>query len=360
MDIYQTYFMLAAVEEMPLEHRFFRRRYFPTNKMFDVFGSPNVLADFKENTQKKAPFVLPRVGGIPVTRDGFSTFMLEPANISVSMPLTIDQLNQRQFGESLLSDRSPADRAKIFLMGDLQKLGEMIERSEEILSVKTIMDNGTIMRHRTDNPEIYEDVGAKFYDGENNPALFTPAAAWTHSKYVDGKWEPGSWYYDICAMVQSLKSAGRPVSEILVSDDVGNFLMEDGWILTMLDNRNVNMGGISPAELTVDEYQLGTFNFKGRRLPIIVSCGTYENDSGADVHYLPSGTVIAISPNCGRGLYGAVTQVEGKAYKTYKGMRVPNHIVTEKPPMIETELTSRPLFVPIRSNPWRVAKNVLG
>ena len=360
MDIYSTYFMLAAVEEIPLEHRFFRKRYFPTNKMFDVFGSPNVLADFTESTQKRAPFVLPRIGGIPVTRDGFSSFMIEPANISVSMPLTIDQLNQRQFGESLLSNRSPADRAKIFLMGDLQKLGEMIERSEEIFSIKTIMDNGTIMRHRTDNPDIYEDIGANFYDGDNNPALFTPAQPWTNSVFENGAWKPGNWYNDICAMIQSLKGAGRPVTEILVSDDVGNFLMNDGWILAMLDNRRAEMGGIDPTELTVDEYQIGTFNFKGRRLPIIVSNGTYEDDNGVDVPYMPNGTVIAISKNCGRGLYGAVTHIEGKQYKTYKGMKVPHHIVTERPPAIETELTSRPLFVPLRANPWRVAKNVFG
>lgn len=350
--------MLAAVEEMPLEHRFFRKRYFPTNKMFDVFGSPNVLADFKENKQKKAPFVLPRVGGVPVTRDGFGTAMLEPANISVSMPLTIDQLNQRQFGESLLSERSPADRARLFLMEDLHTLGEMIERSEEIFAIKTIMDNGTVMRHRTENPDIYEDIGATFYDGDNNPALFTPAKAWTHSTFANGAWKPGSWYYDICAMIQSLKHTGRPVTEILCADDVGNFLMEDGWILAVLDNKNVDMGGINPTELTADEYQIGTFNFKGRRLPIIVSCGTYEDDNGSDVPYLPDGTVIAISKNCGKGLYGAVTQIEGENYVTHKGMRVPNHIVTKKPPAIETELTSRPLFAPLRANPWRVAKKV--
>ena len=31
MDIYSTYYMLAALEEMPLEHNFFKSRYFPTN-----------------------------------------------------------------------------------------------------------------------------------------------------------------------------------------------------------------------------------------------------------------------------------------------------------------------------------------
>ena len=67
-----------------------------------------------------------------------------------------------------------------------------------------------------------------------------------------------------------------------------------------------------------------------------------------------------ISPNCGRGLYGAVTQMENDGeFHTYAGMRVPQHIFTVRPPAKETQLTARPLFVPNRPNPWRVAKNVL-
>lgn len=361
MDIYSTYFMLAAVREIPLEQTFFKNRYFPTDNTMDIFGTSRVLADYKEETQKRAPFVLPRIGSIPGTRDGFSTAELEPANISVSMPLTLDQLQQRGFGESLLSQATPAERERHFLVHDLSDLSTRISRSEELLAVQTILNNGTTMRHRTDRVDVYEDIGVKFYDGSNNPAEFTPSAGWEHSTYANGTWTPGNWYADICAMIHSLTHSGRAVTEILVAEDVGNFLMEDGWVLAMLDNRRADMGRIDPKELTPFVYQIGSFNFKGRVLPILVSNGTYEDENGVDTAYVPAGTVIAIAPNVGRGLYGGVTQMETDGhFHTYAGKRVPQHIFTIRPPARETQLSCRPLFVPKRINPWRVAKNVLG
>lgn len=360
MDIYSTYFMLAAVEEIPLEHTFFRTRYFPTNLAMDVFGTSRVLADYREGSQKRAPFVLPRIGSIPGTRDGFSTYELEPANIAESMPLTLDQLQKRNFGESLLSNATPADRERYFLINDLAELNLRISRSEELLAVKTILDNGTVMRHRTDREDVYVDVGVQFYDGDDNPALFTPAAPWEHSTYLNGTWTPGNWYADLCAMIQALVSTGRSAREIVVSQDVGDFLMNDGWVLAMLDNRRVEMGRIAPTALTEFEHEIGSFNFHGRILPIIVSDGTYE-ENDVDVPYLPAGTVIVTAPDCGKGLYGGVTQMELDGhFHTYAGMRVPQHIFTIRPPARETQLTSRPLFAPKRANPWRVAKNVLG
>lgn len=51
MDIYSTYFMLAAVREIPPEQHFFKDRYFPTDNAMDIFGTSRVLADYKEETQ---------------------------------------------------------------------------------------------------------------------------------------------------------------------------------------------------------------------------------------------------------------------------------------------------------------------
>lgn len=360
MDIYSTYYMLAAVRELPIEHTFFRNRYFPTNQAMDIFGTSRVLADYKDDTQqKKAPFVLPRIGAIPGTRNGFKTYELEPANIAISMPLTLDQLQNRGFGESLLSNATPADRAQQLLIHDLQELSQRISRTEEFLAVHTILDNGTTMRHITDNADIYEDIGVKFYDGDDNPAAFTPSSDWAHSTYADGTWTPGNWYNDICTMIQMLTKHGRAASEIIVSQDVADFLMTDGWILAMLDNRRAEFGRIAPSELGTECYQLGTFNFKGRLMPILCYYATYEDDSGNDTPFIPDGTVIVTAPNCGKGLYGAVTQMENDGnFHTYAGMRVPQHIFTIRPPAKETQLTSRPLFVPLRTNPWTVAKNV--
>ena len=354
MDIYSTYYMLAAVKELRPEHTFFKRRYFPTNTAMDVFGASKVLADYKEGSQKKAPFVLPRIGGVSIAREGFSTYELEPANISISIPLTLDQLEKRNFGEAIMSNATPEQRAKMLLMGDLTELSARISRTEEFLSVQTMLNNGCIMRHQTEKEDVYEDVAVKFYDGENNPALYTPSTPWAHS--ADGKM--GNWYKDICNMISMLTNRGLTAKELIVGSDVGEFLLEDEWILKMLDSRRTEMGRIDPKELTDYVTQIGTFNFMGRNLTILVSDGSYE-EGGSDVPYVPNDSAIVTAPNCGKGLYGAVTQLEkdGK-YHTYAGARVPQHIFTIRPPVKEAQLTSRPLLAPKRKSPWSVAKNV--
>ena len=159
-------------------------------------------------------------------------------------------------------------------------------------------------------------------------------------------------------MLHSLPGRGLPAKELVVGSDVGEFLLEDEWILKMLDNRRAEMGRIDPKELTDYVTQIGTFNFMGRNLTILVSDGTYE-EGGNDVPYVPNGSAIVTAPNCGKGLYGAVTQLEkdGK-YHTYAGTRVPQHIFTLRPPVKEAQLTSRPLLVPKRKSPWSVAKKV--
>ena len=361
MNIYDTYYMLAAVEEVKPEHTFFKRRYFPTDLAMDVFGTSQVLADYKNTNQKRASFVLPRIGSVPVGRDGFDTYALEPANISISMPLTVDHLKNRGFGESLMSQLTPEDRAKRFLMGDLSELSARISRTEEVMAVQTMLENGSTMRHQTDKEGVYEDIGVKFYDGDNNPAQFTPTGAWTPSKKgADGEWILGSWYHDICAMVKMLTKRGLPARDLLLAQDLGEFILEDPWVMAAMDNRRMEFGRIEPTELTEYITDLGVLNFGGRKLEILISDGSYE-ENGEDVPYMPDGSVIVTAPGCGRGLYGAVTQMESDGeFHTHAGTRVPQHIWTMRPPTKEVQLTSRPLFVPNRVAPWSSAKVELG
>lgn len=356
MNIYDTLYMLAAIEELTPEPTFFKRRYFPTDMDLDVFGTSKVLADYKEGSRKAAPFVLPRIGPLPVGRSGFSTYELEPGNISISKPLTIDQLTKRGFGESIMSTATPEVRARRLLMGDLSDLSARVSRTEEWLACAVMLDNGCVMRHQTDDPEIYEDVPVQFYDGENNPALFTPAAAWEHG---EDEHTPGNWYWDVVKMIEMLTYRGKPATDLVVSHDVGAFLMQDPWIQYMMDNRRADYGAINPSELTDYVVSLGRFNFMGRRLEIFVNDGTFEDQNGADTPFLEDGSVIVTAPNCGKGLYGAVTQKEmDNQWHTHAGTRVPNHLSTIVPPADETVVSARPLLVPKTVSPWTSAKKV--
>ena len=360
MNIYDTYYLLAAVRAMRPEHTFFKRRYAPTDVNLDIFGTSKVLADYEDQAAKGAPFVLPRIGSVPVGREGFSTYELEPANISISMPLTIDQLTKRSFGEGLMSGMTPADRATKLQLEDLQKLNRRISHTEEWLTIATMLDNGCTMQHQTEREDVFEDVKVRFYDGDNNPALYTPASKWEHStKDSNGNIIKGNWYKDICNMVRMLTRAGLPASDLLMSGDVAEFIIDDIWTQSVLDNRRMEMGRIAPEELTEYVTVHGTLNFGGRNLLLIESNGSFVDKSGQNVQYIPDGSVIVTAPACARGLYGAVTQMEeDKQLHTRAGSRVPRHLCDVRTSTRETELTARPLIVPKSKNPWAVAKSV--
>lgn len=359
MDIHSTYYLLAAVRAMRPEHTFFKRRYFPTDLALDVFGTAKVLADYKGANQKAAPFVIPRIGSVSVGREGFSTYELEPANISLSRPLTLDQLTKRGFGESLMSGMTPAERATKFQLEDLQELSARISRTEEWLSITTMLDNGCVMQHQTEKAGVYENVAVKFYDGEDNPSLYTPAAKWVHSTVSNGVITRGKWYDDICNMVRMLTAAGLPATDLLMSSDVASFIMSDPWVIAALDNRRMEVGRIAPEELTEYVIEHGVLTFGGRKLSLIESCGSYEGADGNNVPYMPAGSVIVTAPACGKGLYGAVTQMEeDKQFHTRAGIRVPRHLCDVRTSTRETELTARPLLVPRRANPWVSAQDV--
>lgn len=257
-----------------------------------------------------------------------------------------------------MSTATPEMRARRLLMGDLSDLSARVSRTEEWLACQTMLDNGCVMRHQTDDPEIYEDVPVQFYDGENNPGLFTPGTPWTHTvKNADGTLTIGNWYFDVIKMIKMLTQRGRAATDLVVANDVGNFLMEDLWIIEMMDNRRADYGAINPKELTEYVTSLGRFNFGGRRLEIFVNDGTFEDETGKDTPFLEDGSAIVTAPNCGKGLYGAVTQKEMDAkWHTYAGTRVPNYLSTIVPPADETIVSSRPLLVPKTVSPWTSGK----
>lgn len=351
MNIYDTYFMLAAIREVPLMHTFFRDRYFPTNTMLDIFGTSRVFVDYKDGNKKLAPFVVPRIGGVSVLRQGFDTFELEPPNISLKRALSVDHLKGRGFGESLSSTMTPAAREAMLLLDDLRELSDRITRREEWMAVETILNNGCTMKHITDREDVFEEVEARFYRGTDNPALFTPATPWTSGD--------SGWRKDVTAMAKMLSARGLPATDLVVAPDVGEFIEEDAWFRERLDNRNMDYGSISPNELTNGTTLLGRLNFGGKVLSIIVSEETYEDESGNDVPYLPNGTVIITAPGCGHTIYGGVTQMEqDQNFYTHAGTRVPKHDADPKHDTKEVRVTSKPLMAPKNRNPWMVAKKV--
>jgi hypothetical protein len=346
--------MLAAVQEINPLHTFLRDRYFPTNDSTDLFATEDVLVEYRDGSKKLAPFVAPRKGGVTVLREGYRMERYTPPYIAPKRPMTADDLKKKGFGEALFSNLTPAQRQGALMMKDFEEMDIMIARREEAMAAETLLTNGCIMKHISDDLAGGEEMSIQFYDGEDNPAQFTPETDWSAAD--------ADILGDIYAVCEMLAAKGLASTDLIVSPDVGSAILANETILKMLDNRNINIGGVDPAELPNGVTKIARLNCKGHVVDVLQYSESYTNDAGENAPYIAAGKAIVTAPGCGRTLYGAVTQVEQSdgQFHTYTAKRVPKYYSDAKGNTRELYLTSCPLCIPNNKNAWYVINAING
>ncbi len=353
INIYQTKTMLAAVKQMAPATSFLRDRYFPTGAG-DLFPTDEVLVEFKDATgHKMAPVVLPRKGSVSVERDGYTTEKLTPALIAPSRPLTIDALNKKGFGENLFSDRTPAERQAEILVQDLADFDEMITTREEFIAAQCIFNNGYVLKQYADKYGTEaKDYELRFYGAEGNSAVYAPNYMWEDDTAAD-------ILGDLYQMIRMLTTKGNNATEVLLGSDVADVLLKNTTIQKLMDLERYNVGNIAPAELPQGAARLGRLNVRGRVIDLLTYDGTYIDEAGEVKSFVPANKIAVTAPGAGRGLYGAVTQMEQSdgQWHSYMGRRVPRYWA-EKDGR-ELTVSSRPLFVP-KTKDCFITAEVLG
>ena len=353
INIYQTKTMLAAIKQMAPATSFLRDRYFPTGAG-DLFPTDEVLVEFKDATgHKMAPVVLPRKGSISIEREGYTTEKMVPALIAPCRPLTIDDLNKKGFGENLFSDRTPAERQAEILVQDLADFDQLITTREEYIAAQCIFNNGYILKQHADKygENVAKDYEVRFYGEGGNSAVYAPSAMWgTEGADILG---------DLHQMIRMLTTKGNSASEVLLGSDVADALLKNATIQKLIDLERFNVGEINPTTLPQGAARLGRLNIRGRVIDLLTYDGTFVNEAGEVEYFVPAKKIAVTAPGAGRGLYGAVTQMEQSdgQWHSHMGRRVPRYW-SEKDGR-ELTVSSRPLFVP-KTKDCFITAEVLG
>lgn len=358
-DIYDTIFMMACVREKPKVYSFLKDRYFQRT---EAFQTEKVFVDFDDGEGDiMAPFVIPRVGKVPMDRVGYETRELAPSYIAPSRPLTVDLLTRRRAGESIVSTMTPEQRARAYLVEDLDFLDRTITRREEWMCAQTMLHNACHMEHVGDRIDADKTIPMDVYyyeQGGHNRGVFEPSAKWA----VGTATKRGTWYSDVCRLAADLCESGRNAADLIVGADVGEMILSDPWVVSMMDNRRITLGTIDPRWQENGAVYIAQLNFSGIMLDIFVYRGTYQEMVGRKLvtrTYIPKTAALIAAPGTGILRYGAVTQVEmDKQLYTRTGSRVPKHLVDEVSNQEETILTARPLASPIMKAPWRACEDV--
>ena len=359
VNILDTYYMAGLWEGLSPVNTFFRDRYFPTGAG-DIYAANKVLVEYRDGDNEMAPFMVLDADPINVKRKGYEIHDYEPTCIKQARNLTADQLKLRGFGEAILSNSTEEERAAKLVSEDLALLERRITRTEEYLCAQTMINNGFTVQEHLDETHT-RTVQVKFYDplGSNDGA------------YTITQWGAGTTFADVAAdieaMCDALSERGLPVVDLVIGRKVRDFLLSMSDFRDLVNKQSgiiVTEGGIRQ---TLSRYQgvtfLGTINFNGYDLNVIVSNEQYSAVSGGSVvrtNYFPATSMMVTAPAAGHLMYAHIVHMdENGDVQTITGKRVPDLFVDRKRKTREIILESRPLAAPQNYAPWIHAANVV-
>ena len=351
IDLFDTYTMMGMVSTIVPPPTFFRDRYFPTGAG-DLFSTNKVLLEYEDGNQKMACFVADKAGDIPVARDEYDVMEFIPPRIAPSRLLTVDQLQERGFGEALFSGVTPAERAQRMHLKDLTDLDARIIRREEWMCAQVLINNGCDVVEYADNQTIGRTRRLKFYEGATSDHIYTVSVKWNATG--------GDFFGDVAAMCKDLASRGLAAADLVLGGTAGAAIRNLEAVQKLLDNRRMEYGTMRPKIEYPGVAWMGQLNFDGFLLDIFSVYETYENDAGQGVPYFPAKSALVTAPSCGRLLYGAITQLEDDGqFHTHTGKRIPKFVPDKDKDTRKIRLGARPLPVPRNKLPFMYAANVV-
>ena len=352
LNFFDTYILMAIMEEVVPGTFFFRDRYFPTGEG-DVFAADKVLTEYRRGDRKMAAFVSERIGDIPMDRIGYEIHELQPAFVGVSRLLTVDELKKRGFGEALYANSTPAQRAARLQRDDMKDMDLRIRRREEWMAVNTMLENACFIQEYVDNQTKGKALSVKFHEGTSDH-LYTPAKPWESFMEMRA---------DVIAMCRMLSYRGLPAADLLLGTQTADAIQQFDDLQRLLDkNSGIEIGAINEQLSAYTGVVLvGRINFGGFRLNLISVDESYEDNTGRNQSYFPVDEAMVTAPNCGHFMYGQITQIDfgSTEYTSHAGIRVPKFSVDQEKDTRKLRLASRPLSAPRNYCPFIRGKKVV-
>lgn len=347
VSIYEPRTMMGVIRKMPPAHTFFRNTFFTEEK---TFTTETVDMDFKKGARKLAPFVSRVIGGKAVPNTGYETRTYKPTLIAPDKITTIDDLLDRQPGEQLYSDRTPAQRAVIKMREDFTELREMIVRREEWMCAQAMLTGKIVV------------VG----EGVKDVIDFQFTNLVDISEDTKRKWKGGTAqnkYADLKAWHEKVQKEGFTNCNVcIMASDVATEFLMDATIQKLLDVKNYALATIKPTQKENNVTYIGTIHELG--LDLYQYNEWYVDDwtntaSPVEKPMVPSGTLMMASTGARFSMYyGAIHMLNQRTEKweTVAGKYVPDTFIKKRPDRRFLSLQSAPVPVPHEVDSWLVAK----
>lgn len=336
---YTTRELMEAISIALPYNNFLSRTFFPGSK---THIAEKIEVDVKKGRRRMAPFVAPRRGGKIMTREGYSTNIIQTPKLAPETILTEDDISKRAFGENVYSRDTPEQRSDKLLAEDMNNLQESIERRKEWMARQVIMEGGFDVVDEEEGLDVHVDYGF------TNKEVLTGDDMWSSDKS-----DPDGLLLE--KRLEILKSSGSCPNMMIGDAKTIRLYLNNPRVQKNADILNMKDARIEPR--IIDD----NLTFYGRISSLDMDIYSYDewfvnDETGKEEPMIPYGTIILASSN-GIGLwhYGSVTQVEpGVGFQTYEAEIVPKHTIDEKNDIEMLRETSRPLPVPDDVDSWAV------
>jgi Phage major capsid protein E len=331
---YETKTMLAPFEQGPLVSTFLRDTFFGGRQFAQT---PLIEFDFRRGRRKMAPFVAPLVGGKLMERQGFETRFFRAPRIAPVRALRTPDLEARMMGETVYSQRSPADRAAELLAEDAIFCDEAISRREEWMC-RNVLVNGAITVTADTGYQMVVDFTQSSAGAANNHIV--PAVKWDVASGSDPIADLET------ARLATIKDSGIAPNVALFGVNAAKVFIRNPQVATLLDKQRFEIAGIQPIIQSNSVVRFG----RVPGLELYEYAEYFEDDVGTIFPMLPDNFVMLLSTNApNKIVYGAFTQLEdakAKRFVTYQQARIPFVYGDEEGGSLFYRLTSCPLPMP--------------
>ena len=353
INFFDTYVLAEIAQEIVPQQTFFKDRYFPTAAS-DIFAADKVLTEYRDGDRKLAAFVSRRAGDIPIDRRGYAIHEYEPAYIAPSRLLTLDELRKRGFGEAIYASSSQAERAARLILDDLQDMENRIARSEEWMSVQTMINNACTMQTYIDAATQGETEYIQFYDSSSDHTYTISTNYWTTL---------ANFRTGVRAMCRMLSRRGLRATDLILGSSVADAILAIQDVRELLDkNSGIAFGAVNEQLTKYDGVvYMGRMNFGGYNLDIFCADEEYVADNGNTAKYFPATSAMVTAPGCGHMMYGQITQIDfgSSDFETHVAKRVPKLVVDQDKDIRKLRLATRPLAAPHNYYPYIYAANAV-
>ena len=333
------------------------RSFKPTKTLVDTFFpevrtfvTETVEMEYRKGTRKLAPFVVPGTKGVNVSRGGSQLRVYKAPLMKPKRVIEASDIMRRGFGETVYSQRTPAERAQELRARDMAELVDTIARSEEWMAAQVLINGSCQIKGYADDGKT-ELIDTLTFEGFDNKITISDNT-WDKTDTAN----PYNYMGDLSQTIR--RNAGLIPTVAICAANVVPYLLNNQILreYMMVPSRdNLALMSIQPRLVRPELMRVGYIS--ALNLDIYAYDGGYEDESGEFTPYIPDNHMIIGVPGRGKRLYGAVTQLEAdRQYHTYEGQYIPKVTVDLESDTSSLAMSCRCVVCPEWMDDWGVLK----